>query len=104
MYVLYHHLRTGAAGIFFVAVDGEPVGAFITEDIPTAKGMCLNVPFCGFEGGSVRVLLTAWDKFEELAQQYGYQSTKFVSADKRFASIAKRRGYRARYVEYVKEY
>lgn len=103
IYNIYRALRAGVMQCWLIATDGDVNGTFLTENIHTTKGWHLNVPFCGIKDNSIRSLITAWNKFESIAKEWGYTATKFVSSDTRFASIASRRGYRARYVEYIKE-
>jgi len=103
LYDIYRSIRSGCCQCWLIAQDGDVNGTFITENIKTQKGWHLNVPFCGIRDNSIRSLIAAWDKFETVAAAWGYAATKFISSDPRFASIANRRGYRPRYVEYIKE-
>lgn len=103
-YQLYCLLKGGHYHTWYIAEDAVVKGVFVTEPLWTSKGWVNNVPFCGIESGNLRLLNKAWNVWEDHAKEWGFVGTKFISADRRFNAIAQRRGYRPRYIEYVKEF
>lgn len=88
----------------WVATRGQSlVGFCILEPLWSAKGMWVNIVFAGFDK-DLEILNSVLARIEQVAEATGAHGVKYISADTRFGSFAKRKGYRERYREYVKEF
>jgi hypothetical protein len=88
----------------WVATRGKKiVGFMMTDRILTVKGIWVNIPLAGF-AKDLEALQTSLARLETVAELAGFKGVKYISKDRRLGSFAKRRGYRERYREYVKEF
>ena len=88
----------------WVAIDDDGLqGCFLTEVIPVAKGLDLNVPYVGFKK-NFKALNDSMKELLRVARKSGYRSLRFISSDERVGSFAKRHGMRRRFIEYVGEF
>ena len=88
----------------WVVHDGQDVvGFYTTETLDTSQGPVCNVPFAGFRK-NIAALLFAFKHAERVAREARYVGFKFISSDRRWGALAKRLGYKPRFVEYWKEF
>lgn len=95
-------LFSGESHLVIIAGEDGPVGALIAEDLPSERGVWLNLPFLFADGLPSLTRLFAF--VESYAQNKGYLGVKWVTTHGRAPVLAKRRGYQQRLVEYVKEF
>lgn len=79
------------------------LGFYLTEYLFVESGIVVNVPFAGFKT-NLKALIFAFDHAERVAKESGAVGFKFISSDTRWESLAKRRGFRPRFIEYYKEF
>jgi hypothetical protein len=101
--MLIESLRDGHFDLWVVHNTEDVLGFYTTEILQVADGFVVNVPFAAFDN-NIRALLFAFEHAEKIAKAGGAVGFKFISEDRRWASLAKRRGFRPRFVEYYKEY
>ena len=88
----------------WVTTRGKDVAGFVMlEPLWSAKGMWVNIAFAGY-GKDIEAVNATMTRIEEVARSCGSHGVKYISSDRRFGSFAKRKGYRERYREYVKEF
>jgi hypothetical protein len=88
----------------WVTTRGEDlVGFVMLEPLWSAKGMWVNIVYAGY-GKDLEAVNATMARIEEVARSCGSHGVKYISSDRRFGSFAKRKGYRERYREYVKEF
>lgn len=92
----------GTYGLWVVIDDNELLGAFTLEWLRYDYGDWVNIPFAGFKK-ELAVMNAALQEIERVSKDCGFDGVKWVSADPRFETYARRKGYRPRLVEYVKE-
>lgn len=92
----------GVYGLWVVIDENELLGAFTLEWLEFDDGSWINIPFAGFKK-ELAVMNAALEKIEQVSKDSGFNGVKWISADTRFEAYARRKGYRPRLVEYVKE-
>jgi len=84
--------------------EEKTIRAFTTtQPMTTQKGLWVDLPFT-YTKNDLAAGPTLWQVVEEWAEDNGYYGLKFISADPRMSSWAKRRKMKQRFVEYVKEF
>lgn len=96
-------INTGQLDVWVAVNETGLVGCFLTEVIPVAKGLDLNVPYAGFKK-NFKALNDSMKELLRVSEESGYRSVRYISSDKRFGAFAKKHGLRRRFVEYVKEF
>jgi len=88
----------------WIVTRGSELTGFVTlEPLFSIKGFWINIAFAGF-GKDLAAVNACMTRIEEVGSLTGACGVKYISADRRFGSFAKRKGYRERYREYVKEF
>jgi len=96
-------ILNGHFDLWIVHDAKELLGFYLTECLTVDAGIVVNVPFAAFRK-SLGALLAGFNHAEAVARQAGAVGFKFISQDRRWEKLAKRRGYRPRFVEYYKEF
>jgi hypothetical protein len=81
--------------------ESRLTGFAVGESIATEKGAYLNIPFAWVDR-SLKAMNRLMESVEEYADENGFYGVKFLSSKKQFGSWATRRGYKVRYIEYVR--
>lgn len=88
----------------WVTYDGSGIQCVVVvEPIVSPKGIWANLPFA-WCNKSLHVYNATWDLIEEWARESGAYGIKYISDKPGLASMAKRRGMRPRFIEYIKEF
>lgn len=95
-------LFDGETKLVILANDESAVGAMIIEELPSERGVWLNIPFLFADG--LPSLTRLFSFVESYAEKESYLGVKWVTTNDRAPVLAKRRGYQQRLVEYVKEF
>lgn len=96
-------ILAGEFDLWVVHDTDEILGFYLTEYLAVDQGIVVNVPFAAFHK-HLEALLGAFNVAEDTAKQAGAVGFKFISSDRRWKSLAKRRGFTPRFVEYYKEF
>jgi hypothetical protein len=100
---VFQSILDGSFDLWIVHDDEEVLGFYVTEILFIDAGLVVNVPFAGFRK-NLKALVVAFDHAERVAEASGAVGFKFISKDKRWETLARRRGFRPRFVEYYKEF
>lgn len=88
----------------FLVYDRENLaGVGIAEQILTVKGIWLNIPFlfCNKNLGAFRRLT---DTIEKFAMDTKHRGLKMITTVDKLGTYARRKGYRMRFIEWVREF
>jgi hypothetical protein len=94
------NLETGAWVMWIGVRDGVLEGFAILENVFDDDGLWLNVPFA-WSRGKMDTITPFFEEAGRMAESMEARGVKFISAVEGFEAMAKRRGWKIRYKEYI---
>jgi len=95
---VYRQLREGNWMLYIMMHDGDYVGFTILELLDSAKGQWVNIPFAY---ATTDMYEEFFDHIIEQADLNGMAGIKFVSSREGFERVAKKRGWKRGFTEYI---
>lgn len=96
------NIENGVFGLWIISNDNLYVGFVITEVMKEDKGNWINIAWMYAKPGH-SPYEPAYKAIVPLAKELGFAGVKFISSREGFERVAKKLGYKKRFVEYVVE-